>query len=399
MRTKAFLCRLGLCAFVLLVPAAPWAGTALAGEAKPADAVRTVATVNGSLLVNGKPTFLTGIYGPLNDAAGVDWAVRELGVNVVIEAPVDQAEEQLAASGADRVWIMSRTRPQFERAVRHPNTIALSTLDEPETHGCRAGACRYPTLSGLPVFANYNGWISSKILWGLDATTVSTELTVTAADYRQYVRDQGPNAIVTQDDYFLSSGLFTPEEAISNSYNYMLAQALTVRAINPNAVNGMYVETWPTTSANGLAPNLQPLFTPSVVLAEAKAAIVGRARIVNWWAKPGLTRPDVAAAIKSFTAFVHRNADVFTAPPLDLVSYQGARVKRGGTTLVRDGKTVNTIMLMNVTDQPVRFTTRFPGLVDQQIVNLATGRSATARGGSVTVTIPPEDWWIGSFRA
>lgn len=370
-------------------------------EATPKEAVVSVKTEKGVLYINNKATFLTGIYGPLySDMADVNWAVDSLGINTVIEQPTNMSEQDVASQGQGRYFFMSRTRPDMKEVTRYSNTVAASSMDEPETHGCPPSLnCNYPTIPNLPVFANYNGWISSHEMWGINATEVGNGLTVTAEDYANYIKNQGPSAIITQDNYFLSSGKFTVQEAISNSYNYMLAQVKTVQKINPNAVNGQYIETWPTTTANGVVNELQSQLTPQVVTAEAKGAMTGRGKAVYYWAKKGFTSPAVAADIKNLNIFIHQHADVLSAPDLDISSYQSDLVKWGGTTLTKkDGSVINTMKIMNTTDKPLTVQRDFPGLKNQEVTNLVDGQRTLAHNGKIKVTVPPQEWYVGSFE-
>lgn len=354
-------------------------------EASRGETVKSVTTKNHAVYINGKPTFLFGVWAP-ND----DWAVKELGVNVLIAAGPDTTSERLAQSVEGRAWVLRYSYPGMTLGEPFPNQIGTAWYDEPIGNGISAGFLSNTPQDGRLNYQNYPS--------PFGGLAVGNKAAV--ADYMPYLANLGPKAAVTYD-FYVNNGISSIEDpklhGVGTDYHWTLAVKKALGA-NSAAPFGAYIET--TNWEKGSRP-----LTRRQVVGKAKAGITGGSNIINWWDRkgdvaPNSTSPDIASGIRQFTDEVHRLAPILLAEQMEGVdSTWEDLIKVGGRiTKGKDGKPVYNMILFNSTGRAMTLQKKLPGLTNQTVKEVISGRTSTARNGRIKTTIGPYDWVIESYK-
>lgn len=354
-------------------------------EAKPSDTVKSVTTKSHSVYINGQPAFLFGVWAP-ND----DWAVKELGANVLIGTGPDTTSAALAQSVEGRAWVLRYSYPGIPLGKPYPNQIGTAWVDEPIGNGVSASFLSETPQDGRLNYQNYPSPFGGYAVGNKAAVD----------DYKPYLANLGPRAAVTYDFYVNNdvSSIVDPKlHGVGTDYHWTLG---VKRALGSNSATpfGAYIET-----TNWVDKSL-PL-TPGIVVGKAKGAITAGATIINWWDRmgdvaPNSTPTNVASAIRQFTAQVHHLAPVLLAEQMEGVDSTWKDIIKVGGRITRDkyGKPTYNIILFNSSSRAVTIQKKLPRLSNQPVREVVSGRISTAQNGRVKATIGAYDWVIESYK-
>lgn len=354
-------------------------------EATPDAIVNSVMTKNRAVYINGKPAFLFGVWAPKDT-----WSVDNLGANLLIDYSGNTSESQLSQLSQGRFWQLVRARPGMTLGPRLSNEIGVAWEDEPESHNKSAQALASTPQDGL---LNYQNYTEDFVRGGMVNSAASRNR------YKPYLDNLGRNAAVGFDIYNMTS----PQDNPGWQYHYTLGAKWNTQNDTPVVA---YINTAPQPGS------LQTEVTPQDVVAEAKAAITGGSTWINWWERinenqPNATAPDVAEAIKSFTTEVHgKLSDILLAPQMKdknngLASAWEDPIKIGGRVVTnKNGLTTDYVIAFNSGREPIstlNIRQKLPGLTNQKVEEVISGKTLIAKNGKVKYAIASEDWVIISY--
>lgn len=379
-------------------------------EASPDQIVTSVDTKHGAAIINGKPTFLFGVWAPKDD-----WAVNTLRANTLIaNSSGDITQEQLAKSVEGRAWVLVDSQPDTPAFTKIlPNEIGVSLRDEPDspkTPLLPHEVAKSPS-NGRLTFQNFTQHIGDGVVNNFkdpDPTTPGKK------DYEAYISTlvQKGKPVVSLDIYVLNRESCKPNGlGIGSLYHYMQGEKSMVPVGTPIAG---YVE------AVRIDSDSCPIeMLPGEVTGSAKAEIAGGASMINWWTyswlnpknqpNPNSVNNDkVVEAIKDFTSQVHDLSPILLAQQMNerklgLLSNWNDPIKIGGRIVANpDGSITNYIIAFNSSKQPVSTTQikqKLPGLANQKVIEAVSGKILNSKDGKISDhTIPAEDWVILGYN-
>lgn len=375
------------------------AGLALAGAATSAaparpqqsgastgQAVSSVTTSGGDVVINGQPTLLFGMWMP-QTAANAEAGIENLGVNLIIgtDPALGQPDDGIAAKVNGQAWVLQNpTEPT------QANQLGVYLTDEPDVYGLQPSLFANLAASTGITFQNFTQHIAD----GFDPST-----TISVAEYPNYLANLGAHGVASLDFYPVNVYSCSQQPlTVSSVYDYVAK----LRAAVPR---GMPVGTYIETGSMNVSSCPDPV-TPTDITDEMRLAAAAGATVINPWVYswgpvaqiPYDLDPANAAAVASEVRELQRYSGILLAPQdTARVSRIGDDLKIGVRFAGQGPTRTNYVIAVNGTNQSESWSGKLPGLAAQRLTSAIDGTTVQASGGSLSLTVPANSWQIYGY--